>query len=107
MRSFESSLERLQTDYIDILLAHDLGPLTHGDQHPTRFREFMDGGYRAMNELRASGVVKAIGLGTNEWQVCEEALAAILMVFYWQAVIPCWSKMLANLCRSAPRAVYR
>lgn len=75
MRSFESSLQRLQTDYIDILLAHDLGPLTHGDQHPTRFREFMDGGYRAMNELRASGLVKAIGLGTNEWQVCEEALA--------------------------------
>ncbi len=75
MRSFESSLQRLQTDYIDILLAHDLGPLTHGDQHPTRFREFMDGGYRAMNELHASGVVKAIGLGTNEWQVCEEALA--------------------------------
>lgn len=75
MRSFESSLQRLQTDYIDILLAHDLGPLTHGAQHAARFREFMDGGYRAMNELRAAGVVKAIGLGTNEWQVCEEALA--------------------------------
>ncbi len=75
MRSFESSLQRLKTDYIDILLAHDLGPVTHGDQHSARFCEFMDGGYRAMNELRAAGVVKAIGLGTNEWQVCEEALA--------------------------------
>ena len=75
MRSFELSLQRLQTDYIDILLAHDLGPMTHGDQHAARFREFMDGGYRAMHELRAAGVVKAIGLGTNEWQVCEEALA--------------------------------
>jgi len=75
MQSFESSLQRLQTDYIDILLAHDLGPLTHGEQHSARFREFMDGGYRAMHELRAAGVVKAIGLGTNEWQVCEEAMA--------------------------------
>lgn len=75
MRSFESSLQRLQTDYIDILLAHDLGQLTHGEQHGAHFREFMDGGYRAMHELRAAGVVKAIGLGTNEWQVCEEALA--------------------------------
>lgn len=75
MRSFESSLQRLQTDHIDILLAHDLGPLTHGDQHEHHFREFMQGGYRAMHELRAAGVVTAIGLGTNEWQVCEQALA--------------------------------
>lgn len=75
MRSFESSLRRLQTDYIDILLAHDLGPLTHGDQHEYHFRVFMEGGYRAMNELRTQGLVKAIGLGTNEWQVCEQALA--------------------------------
>jgi D-threo-aldose 1-dehydrogenase len=75
MRSFESSLQRLQTDHIDILFAHDLGALTHGDQHADHFRTFMDGGYRAMHELRAAGVVQAIGLGTNEWQVCEQALA--------------------------------
>lgn len=75
MRSFETSLQRLQTDYIDILFAHDLGSVTHGEQHAHYFREFMDGGYRAMHELRAAGVVKAIGLGANEWQVCEHALA--------------------------------
>lgn len=75
MRSFESSLQRLHVNRIDILLAHDLGPLTHGDQHDYHFRTFMDGGYRAMHELRAAGLVTAIGLGTNEWQVCEQALA--------------------------------
>ena len=75
MRSFEASLQRLQTNRIDILFAHDLGSLTHGEQHPHHFREFMNGGYRAMHELRAAGVVQAIGLGTNEWQVCEQALA--------------------------------
>ena len=74
MRSFESSLRRLQTNHIDILLAHDLGPLTHGEQHEHHFRVFMQGGYRAMHELRAQGLVGAIGLGTNEWQVCEQAL---------------------------------
>lgn len=74
MRSFESSLKRLRRQHIDILLAHDLGPLTHGADHPARFREFMDGGYRAMNELKAAGQVTAIGLGTNEWQICEAAL---------------------------------
>lgn len=75
MRSFEASLQRLQTNQIDILFAHDLGSLTHGEQQAHHFREFMDGGYRAMNELRAAGVVKAIGIGANEWQVGEQALA--------------------------------
>ena len=74
MRSFEASLQRLLVDRIDILLAHDLGPLTHGADHPARFREFMDGGYVAMNKLKAAGVVKAIGLGANEWQICDAAL---------------------------------
>ena len=38
-------------------------------------QSFMKGGYRAMRELREQGVVRAIGLGVNEWQVCEEVLA--------------------------------
>ena len=74
MRSFDASLQRLQREHIDLLLAHDLGPLTHGADHPAYFREFMDGGYRAMSELKAAGRVTAIGLGANEWQICEAAL---------------------------------
>ncbi len=74
MRSFTESLNRLQVERVDILFAHDLGPLTHGADHPARFREFMEGGYRAMCELKAAGLVKGIGLGTNEWQICEAAL---------------------------------
>lgn len=75
MRSLEASLQRLGRDSVDILWAHDLGEVTHGAEHPSRWREFMNGGYRAMAELRASGVVKAIGLGANEWQICAQALA--------------------------------
>ncbi len=74
MRSFEASLKRLQVEQIDILLAHDLGPLTHGADHPEKFREFMDGGFLAMNKLKSEGLVKAIGLGANEWQICDAAL---------------------------------
>lgn len=74
LRSFAESLKRLQCEQVDILFAHDLGPLTHGADHPARFREFMEGGYRAMCELKAGGQVKAIGLGANEWQICEAAL---------------------------------
>lgn len=74
MRSHEQSLARLGVNRIDILLAHDLGRRTHGEDHPARFREFFEGGYRAMRTLRDSGAVGAIGLGVNEQAVCEEAL---------------------------------
>lgn len=74
MRSHEQSLERLGVKRVDILLCHDIGRLTHGDEHAARMREFLDGGYRAMRELRESGAVRAIGLGVNEWEVCVELL---------------------------------
>jgi D-threo-aldose 1-dehydrogenase len=76
MRSWEDSRRRLRRDRIDILYVHDIGRYAHGDAHPRLFRELMDGGYRALRELRDGGAVGAIGLGVNEWQVCEEALAA-------------------------------
>lgn len=76
MRAHEESCIRLKRDRIDILLAHDLGRETHGDAHEARFAEFLGGGYRAMRQLRESGAVGAIGLGVNEWQVCEQALHA-------------------------------
>jgi D-threo-aldose 1-dehydrogenase len=75
MRTYEDSLRRLQRERIDVLYVHDIGRFSHGENHPQRFAEFMDGGYRAMRELRSSGAVGAIGIGVNEWQVCEEALA--------------------------------
>lgn len=76
MRSHEASLKRLRRDRVDILYAHDIGSFAHGDDHPRLFAEFLEGGYRAMCELRASGAVSAIGLGVNEVAVCEEMLAA-------------------------------
>jgi D-threo-aldose 1-dehydrogenase len=75
MRTYEGSLRRLQRERIDILFVHDIGRTTHGENHPSRFAEFMNGGYRAMSELRTSGAIGAIGIGVNETQVCEEALA--------------------------------
>lgn len=76
MRSFEDSLKRLRRDRIDILYAHDIGGFAHGADHPRRFAEFFDGGYRAMCELRAAGAVRAIGIGVNEVPVCLEMLHA-------------------------------
>ena len=49
MRSFEDSLQRLGTDHVDILLLHDCDRRNHGeDGYRARFREAMDGAYRAL-----------------------------------------------------------
>lgn len=74
MQSHEQSLARLGVPRVDILLCHDIGRLTHGAQHEMRVQEFLEGGYRAMRELRDSGAVRAIGLGVNEWEICVELL---------------------------------
>jgi D-threo-aldose 1-dehydrogenase len=74
MRSHAESLERLGLARVDILLCHDIGRMTHGESHAARVAEFLDGGYRAMRELRDSGAVRAIGIGVNEWEVCVELL---------------------------------
>lgn len=74
MRSFEDSQHRLKRERVDVLLAHDLGRATHGGAHAGHMRDFLEGGYRAMRELRDAGAVGAIGLGVNEQAVCEEVL---------------------------------
>ena len=74
MRSFDASSVRLGRR-IDVLYVHDIGRRTHGDRHPALFRQFVTDGYKAMRQLRDSGAVSAIGIGVNEWEVCEEALA--------------------------------
>jgi D-threo-aldose 1-dehydrogenase len=75
MRSFEDSLQRLGLARIDILYVHDIGAITHGaEAHARRMLELREGGYRALEELRRTGMVKAIGIGVNEREVLIEAL---------------------------------
>jgi D-threo-aldose 1-dehydrogenase len=72
MRSLEQSLLRLGVGKIDIALIHDVDVWTHGrDAIERRFSEAMDGAYRALDRLRGEGVVRAIGVGVNEADMCE------------------------------------
>ena len=75
MRAYEDNLQRLGLDRIDILLVHDIGEFQHGQDHVKHFKNLESGGYRAMDELRTAGLIKAIGLGVNENKVCMDALA--------------------------------
>ncbi len=75
MRSVEFSLARLGLNRVEILYVHDIGVLTHGEEENARhFRDLMDGGMKALDELKSSGAVKAIGLGVNETEVCLDVM---------------------------------
>jgi D-threo-aldose 1-dehydrogenase len=67
-RSLEESLERLGIDRVDVALVHD--PDDHLD-------EALDGAFPALAQLRAEGVVGAIGAGMNNSEpllrIVEEA----------------------------------
>jgi D-threo-aldose 1-dehydrogenase len=76
LRSLEDSLQRLGLERIEIAFIHDIDVFTHGERQPEMFAEAMSGAYRALLDLRDQGVVKAIGIGVNEWQPCFEALKA-------------------------------
>ncbi|WP_299294893.1 aldo/keto reductase [uncultured Tateyamaria sp.] len=74
MRAFEDSLQRMALERMDICFIHDIDVFTRGDAQPEVFKQAMDGCWKALESLRDQGVVKAIGVGVNEWEVCHEAL---------------------------------
>jgi D-threo-aldose 1-dehydrogenase len=64
-QSLEESLQRLQLDNVDVLLIHD----------PDRnYKEAVDILYPELEELRQEGVLKAIGVGINQWQMLDNFL---------------------------------
>ena len=65
MRSYEQSLQRLGLDTIDALVIHDLDNIFLGDMLPQCEKQFFDSGVRALQELKASGDIKAVGMGIN------------------------------------------
>lgn len=73
LRSIEFSLERLGVDRIDILYGHDLDIFNHGTQAvlDAKLAEFLEGGHKALVELRAQGVISAFGVGVNAWEPAE------------------------------------
>ena len=62
MRSVDDSLARLKLDRIDVLHIHD------PDDH---FDTALAGAYPALAQLRREGVIGAIGVGMNQWEMLQ------------------------------------
>lgn len=63
MRSYEQSLLRLGLDTIDALFIHD--PEAHQAPGGPKLSDLTDSGIRALQDLKSSGQIKAIGMGVN------------------------------------------
>jgi len=68
LRSYEDSLQRLGINQVDILYIHDLDRGYFPDETDllAKLRELENGGFRALEELKAAGEIKAFGAGINE-----------------------------------------
>ncbi|MCU0906517.1 MAG: aldo/keto reductase [Rhodobacteraceae bacterium] len=74
LRSFDDSQQRLGRPEIDLIFLHDIGRVTHGDRNDSHWRDLTSGGFRALEELRAGGVIQGFGLGVNETAVIDAAM---------------------------------
>lgn len=76
MRSLEQSASRLGIADFDLVYIHDVDRFTHGDAYERRFNEAIEGCYRALDDLRKAGHIKAIGVGVNESDVATRFIRA-------------------------------
>ncbi len=75
MRSYEDSLQRLGVNHIDILYVHDIDvPLSKEANPKAMYRKWVKSAYKALDELRRNGDIKAIGFGINVTQPIVDSL---------------------------------
>ncbi|MBL8600271.1 MAG: aldo/keto reductase [Devosia sp.] len=81
MRSYEQSLHRLGVDYIDALLIHDPDASLGTDVHTSRMRDMATSGIRALEELKKSSLISAIGMGLNAAESLTEIAPLVPLDF--------------------------
>lgn len=75
MRSFDDSAQRTGLERLDLLFVHDIGTVTHGVAQATHWMALTKGGgFRALEELRAAGLIRGFGLGVNEADIVPDAM---------------------------------
>jgi len=87
LRAIDQSMARLGISRIDCLIIHDCDIWTHGTREAYEFcfKQAMEGSYNVLHELRDQGVIKAIGVGINEVDICMEFAAAGEFDFFLMA----------------------
>jgi D-threo-aldose 1-dehydrogenase len=85
MRSLEDSYNRLGMARIDIALIHDVDLRHQGKNYDRCFDQAINGAVRALQELKAAGIVGAIGIGVNDIEPCVQFAEAVALDAYMLA----------------------
>lgn len=82
MRAYEQALQRLSLDTVDALLIHDLDSAYHGEEGTVAHNKVLiESGIRALAELKASGDIKAYGMGINTAEALEKVATSVELDF--------------------------
>lgn len=73
-RSVHDSLQRLGLAQLDTVFLHDCDAGVHGADAPRVLRQVLDESLPALQDLRAQGLLRHIGLGVNDVQICLDVL---------------------------------
>lgn len=84
MRSFEDSIQRLGTPYIDLLLIHDLDHwhLETDAKVNAYMTQLYTSGFRALRDLKEQGLIGGIGAGINQASTMDQFMDWIDLDFF-------------------------
>lgn len=74
-RSVHDSLQRLGLARLDIALIHDCDATVHGAAYPQVLAQVVDEALPELRRLKNEGLLRHVGLGVNDVQVCLDVLA--------------------------------
>jgi len=75
-RSLEDSLQRLGLARLDIAFIHDCDAATHGADHAHIRDQIVRETLPALRDLQAAGLIRHVGLGVNDVEICLDLLTA-------------------------------
>ncbi|MDP1730969.1 MAG: aldo/keto reductase [Devosia sp.] len=81
MRSYAQALQRLAIDTVDALVIHDLDAGFLGDKLAGHQRALVATGMKALEELKASGDIRAYGMGINTAEALETVATRVDLDF--------------------------
>jgi len=89
MRSYEDSIQRLGTPYIDLLVIHDIDHWHLGTDAKVNayMSQLFTSGYRALRDLKDQKLIRGIGAGINQKGTMQQFMDWVELDFFLVALV--------------------